>query len=115
MKFDYSNIYKHNNKVKNKELEETKIEDAVEELKKDVVEEVKEEEVKEEVVKEKKYGQVYNCELLNVRTEPNIDSEIFSILNRDDKVEILDDTFDFYKILKDGSEVYCMKKYIKII
>lgn len=110
MKFDYSNIYKHNNKVKNKELEETKIEDAVEELKKDVVEEVK-----EEVVKEKKYGQVYNCELLNVRTEPNIDSEIFSILNRDDKVEILDDTFDFYKILKDGSEVYCMKKYIKII
>ena len=109
MKFDYSNRYKHNDKVENKELEETKIE----EVKEEVVEEVKQ--VVKEEVKEKKYGQVYNCELLNVRTEPNTDSEIFSILNRDDKVEILDDILGFYKILKDGSEVYCMKKYIKII
>ena len=109
MKFDYSNRYKHNDKVENKELEETKIEEVKEEVKEEAVEEVKEE------VKEKKYGQVYNCELLNVRTEPNTDSEIFSILNRDDKVEILDDILGFYKILKDGSEVYCMKKYIKII
>ena len=113
MKFDYSNIYKHNNKVENKELEKTKKEEIKEEVKEEVKEEIKEE-IKEEVA-EKKYGQVYNCELLNVRTEPNLNSEIFSILNRNDKVEILDDILDFYKILKDGSEVYCMKKYIKIV
>ena len=59
---------------------------------------------------------VRNCELLNVRKEPNTDSDIIKVINRDDEINIIKEdkgimSADFYKTT-DG---YVMKKYIKII
>lgn len=81
------------------------------------VKEVKEvEEVKEVKEPEIKKGIVRNCELLNVRKEPNTDSDIIKVINRDDEINIIKEdkgimSADFYKTT-DG---YVMKKYIKII
>ena len=72
------------------------------------VEEVKEPEIKKGIVR--------NCELLNVRKEPNTDSDIIKVINRGDEVNIINEdkgimSADFYKTT-DG---YVMKNYIKII
>ena len=72
------------------------------------VEEVKEPEIKKGIVR--------NCELLNVRKEPNTDSDIIKVINRGDEVDIIKEdkgimSADFNKTT-DG---YVMKKYIKII
>lgn len=72
------------------------------------VEEVKKPEIKKGIVR--------NCELLNVRKEPNTDSDIIKVINRGDEVNIIKEdkgimSSDFYKTT-DG---YVMKKYIKII
>ena len=72
------------------------------------VEEVKKTEIKK--------GIVINCELLNVRKEPNTDSDIIKVINHSDEINILKEnkgimSADFYKTT-DG---YVMKKYIKII
>ena len=81
---------------------------------KDVTKNVKEvEEVKEPEIKK---GIVRNCELLNVRKEPNTDSDIIKVINRGDEINIIKEdkgimSTDFYKTT-DG---YVMKKYIKII
>lgn len=75
---------------------------------KDVIKNVKEPEIKKGIVR--------NCELLNVRKEPNTDSDIIKIINRDDEINIIKEdkgniSADFYKTI--GG--YVMKKYIKII
>lgn len=81
---------------------------------KDVTKNVEEvEEVKEPEIKK---GIVRNCELLNVRKEPNTDSDIIKVINHGDEVNIIKEdkgimSADFYKTT-DG---YVMKKYIKII
>ena len=81
---------------------------------KDVTKNVKEvEEVKEPEIKK---GIVRNCELLNVRKEPNTDSDIIKVINHGDEINIIKEdkgiiSNDFYKII--GG--YVMKKYIKII
>ena len=72
------------------------------------VEEVKEPEIKKGIVR--------NCELLNVRKEPNTDSDIIKVINHGDEINIIKEdkrimSADFYKTT-DG---YVMKKYIKII
>lgn len=72
------------------------------------VEEVKEPEIKKGIVR--------NCELLNVRKEPNTDSDIIKVINRGDEINIIKEdkgimSADFYKTT-DG---YVMKNYIKII
>ena len=72
------------------------------------VKEVKEPEIKKGIVR--------NCELLNVRKEPNTDSDITKVINRGDEINIIKEdkgimSDDFYKTT-DG---YVMKKYIKII
>lgn len=74
----------------------------------EVVEEIKEPEIKKGIVR--------NCELLNVRKEPNTDSDVIKVINRDDEINIIKEdkgimSADFYKTT-DG---YVMKKYIKII
>lgn len=84
----------------------------------------KQEAVKEEVVEkvpevvesvEPKTG-IVNCDKLNVRIEPNKDSIVSLIIKKDDVVKILDDSDkEFYKItLSNGTEGYCMKKFIDI-
>ena len=83
---------------------------------KDVTKNVKEvEEVKLKEPEIKK-GIVINCELLNVRKEPNTDSDIIKVINHGDEVNIIKEdkgvmSADFHKTT-DG---YVMKKYIKII
>ena len=72
------------------------------------VKEVKEPEIKKGIVR--------NCELLNVRKEPNTDSDIIKVINHGDEIDIIKEdkgiiSADFYKTT-DG---YVMKKYIKII
>ena len=72
------------------------------------VEEVKKPEIKKGIVR--------NCELLNVRKEPNTDSDIIKVINRGDEIDIIKEdkgimSADFYKTT-DG---YVMKNYIKII
>ena len=78
---------------------------------KDVTKNVKE--VKEPEIKK---GIVRNCELLNVRKEPNTDSDIIKVINHGDEINIIKEdkgniSDDFYKTI--GG--YVMKKYIKII
>lgn len=74
------------------------------------------EEVKEVKEPEIKKGIVRNCELLNVRKEPNTDSDIIKVINHGDEIDIIKEdkgtiSNDFYKTI--GG--YVMKKYIKII
>ena len=84
------------------------VEEGKEMLDKDVTKNVKEPEIKKGIVR--------NCELLNVRKEPNIDSDIIKVINHGDEINIIKEdkeimSADFYKTT-DG---YVMKKYIKII
>ena len=74
------------------------------------------EEVEEGKEPEIKKGIVRNCELLNVRKEPNTNSDIIKVINHGDEINIIKEdkgimSADFYKTT-DG---YVMKKYIKII
>lgn len=58
-----------------------------------------------------------NCELLNVREEPDAESEILAVLKKDSEVMIDFDesTEDFYSICNEaGIEGYCMKQFIEV-
>ena len=57
------------------------------------------------------------CELLNVRKEPNKNSEILTVVSKDTLLTILDKDFseEFYKVLVNNIEGYCMKKFIAIV
>ena len=132
MNFNYSNRYKNNKTPKTEESEIKEevdnLEDAIEETS-EVIEEVEAvistgettEDLSgesihslEEVIEEK-YGILQNCELLNCRKEANSNSEILKVFNKNDKIKILDEVGEFYKVLSDNTEAYCMKKFIKII
>lgn len=112
-KKDYSKFSTFNKKQKNKKVEEPVeivpdiIEDPVE-----IVPEVIEETPKVVQLKEG----IVNCNKLNVRIEPKKDGDILSIINRNDVVQILDDSDkEFYKVMiSDNKEGYCMKKFIDI-
>ena len=81
------------------------------EVVKEVVEKVPE--VIESV--ESKTG-IVNCDKLNVRSEPKKDSIVTLIISKGDVVKILEDSDkEFYKvIISNGTEGYCMKKFIDI-
>lgn len=87
-----------------------------EEIQEQVVEETPvEEEINLETFSDK--GCVIGCDMLNVRSEPDKESNIVSILHRGVEIEILDlnASDDFYKIVTEvGIEGYCMKDYIAI-
>jgi len=62
-------------------------------------------------------GVVKHCKLLNVRVEPYTDAEVLRTIPVDTEVMIepFESTNDFYKVyLADGSEGFCMKKFIEI-
>lgn len=69
-----------------------------------------EEKKAEKPIKTTKKGVVANCDLLNVRKEPNISSEIIKTLSVGTEIEILGTEKGFYKIA-DG---YVMKTYITV-
>ena len=88
------------------------------------VEEIKEEEIKEEDdakgVKEDelKDGVVIDCENLNIRKEGKADAGILTVVpvGTEVVIDMKDNTAEFYNvILKDGTEGFAMKKYIKLV
>ena len=77
---------------------------------------VKVEEVMNAIAETATTGVVAGCMKLNVRENPNTDSNILAVINEGDEVTIDVDasiTEDFYKITTaTGLEGYCMKSYI---
>ena len=63
------------------------------------------------------FGIVKDCKILNVRKEPNKNSEVISTVTLSTKIEILlkDSTEDFYCVKIDDVIAYCMKKYISLV
>lgn len=62
-------------------------------------------------------GIVKYCKMLNVRAEPYSDADVLRTIPVDTEVMIepFESTNDFYKVyLADGSEGFCMKKFIEI-
>ena len=61
-------------------------------------------------------GVVTGCNLLNVRSKPEPNSEVLTIIPIDSVITISDvnASQDFYKVLVGDLEGYCMKKFIKI-
>lgn len=88
-----------------------------------VVDKVSFEEVQQmtsQIIEDKKpviKGYVANCERLNVRKEPNTDSEVVCIINKGTEVilESIGVINGFYRVnTAHGAEGYCMEKYIEI-
>lgn len=77
---------------------------------------VKVEEVMNAIAETATTGVVTGCMKLNVRENPNTDSNILAVINEGDEVTIdvnASTTEDFYKITTaTGLEGYCMKSYI---
>ena len=83
----------------------------------EMVDEVVIEEFVVETEEKPKTGKVVNCELLNVREQPNTNAEIVCMIKRNTEVEIdvTKSTSDFYKIcIASGIEGFCMKKFILV-
>lgn len=62
-------------------------------------------------------GVVDHCRMLNVRAEADPDAEVLRAIAHNTKVMIdpIESTNEFYKVyLADGSEGFCMKKFIEI-
>lgn len=64
-------------------------------------------------------GVVDNCVKLNIREEANKESEILCVINKGEKVEIIEEesTDDFYAVrYNNGKSIcgFCMKDYIKL-
>ena len=62
-------------------------------------------------------GVVTSCVKLNIRKEPNKNSDVISVLDQGTEVSIdmSNSTEDFYKIITfDGLEGYCMKSFMAI-
>lgn len=72
--------------------------------------------VKEEILDIAVRG-IVNCDLLNVRKEPNVDAEVVTMLPKDSVVTISDvnATEYFYKVLVGETEGYCMKEFMAIV
>lgn len=71
--------------------------------------------VKEDELKD---GVVVECENLNIRKEGKADAAILIVVpvGTEVVVDMKDNTADFYNvILKDGTEGFAMKKYIKLV
>lgn len=71
-----------------------------------------------EPVVETVLGFVSGCEKLNMRKEPNKESDVLIILNKNTEVQVNmteSTTEDFYKVYgPNGVEGYCMKQFISI-
>ena len=74
-----------------------------------------EEEIVEAEIKEKEtFGEVANCERLNIRTSPSTKSAVRGVIDNRDVVKILEDRTDkWYRIrTEDYIEGFCMTEYI---
>lgn len=62
-------------------------------------------------------GKIKDCDKLNVREEPNVESKVLCKLDKTSEVQVdkTKSTKDFYKVnLSSGISGYCMKKYMFI-
>lgn len=102
---------KNYNKMSNNKSNEkgSKIEDTSKSKEPEIIEEISEQ---EKAVQ----GFVSGCKRLNVRKEPNINSEVVCVI--DDGTEVLvvksNSTNEWFEVVAaNGEKGYCMKKYIK--
>jgi len=123
--FDKKEEVKENKEMEEKEVnvEENKVEETVTEKEPetevqtstgDVVTDEPSIEAPEIKTEETKVGKLANCELLNARKEPNKDSEVLFVIGKEDKIVILEEENDFYKVSVNGKEAYCMKNFIVV-
>ena len=80
--------------------------------------EKEEEDAKGVVEDDIKDGVVVECENLNIRKEGKADAYILKVVpvGTEVAIDMKDNTADFYNvILKDGTEGFAMKKYIKLV
>lgn len=96
------------------EKKEDDVEKVTEEVQEQPTEKVKEEIVEEKKEEKSKTGKLINCELLNARKEPNKNSEILFVINLKDRIKILEETNDFYKVEVGKKTAYCMKEFIEV-
>ena len=71
----------------------------------------------ENIVEEKNLiGIVVGCKLLNIRSKPELDAEVLTIIPEESLVTIIDvnASLNFYEILIGDLKGFCMKKFIKI-
>lgn len=61
-------------------------------------------------------GTVSNCALLNVRETPSLDATILSTIDKDSTVLVdpAESTAEWYKVIVNNQEGFCMKKYISL-
>ena len=90
-------------------------EEIVNEFVDETVENCSKETTEEDIVLEV-LGVVTGCNLLNVRSQPEADSDVITVIPIDSVITISDvnASQDFYKVLVGDLEGYCMKKFIKI-
>lgn len=62
------------------------------------------------------FGTVYDCKNLNIRKHPNTNSQILFTVSKGTKIKIdvESSTAEWYKILVNDQEGFCMKKYISL-
>lgn len=119
---DYSKFSKpFNNNEGNEVVDSTNIEDTEKISKVQEIDVPITEKVCQEVEETQKViGIVSGCEMLNVRNEPSIDSDIVSVITKGLEVEVdySNSTADFYKVKLPveflDANGYCMKKFITI-
>ena len=126
-KFNYSKFSKNkkdeipdsnNEEGVNTDLE---IEEKIEEEQPEVL---NEENTNSEIEEPKTMFGIVKCKKLNVRKEPNVDSEVIEIIKEGTKIEIYGEDDDFYIVnnIHNGDELikqlpdnaYCMKEFIEI-
>lgn len=110
----YSNISKKNyGPIEEKATIEAPVVEEVEAAETPVVEEV---EAVETPAIDTIFAKVANCARLNIRKDPNKNSEILTIVNLGDCVEVDpdNDTSSWYHVFVGDIEGYCMKAYIAI-
>lgn len=79
-------------------------------------EKVEEPEVPQEPEFVKMDGKVINCTSLYVRMHPHSNGTPITTIDAGTTVEIIEEENDFWNVkLSDGTEGFCMKKFIKII
>lgn len=108
---DNKNIFKRD--TVEKKVEEPKV---AQQITSQIVEQEEVKELVKPVITSVK-GVVTGCDMLNVRSKPDKESDVVSMLQRDVEIEIVDTNAsdDFYKVVTEiGIEGYCMKDFIAI-
>lgn len=65
-----------------------------------------------------KFGKVVGCERLNVRAEPNIDSEVICVISQGTEIMLDNENSseEFFKVYTPaGLEGFCMKDFISVL